>query len=963
MARLKQYLVLLAVVITLPAVALAQSADTATVIGTITDSQGGVLPGAAITAHNVDTGFARAVVSEANGFYRLSALPPGRYELTAELQGMEKVTRRGVTLTLNSQSVLDFTLQIAGVSEAIVVTADSPVVETTTAQVASTMTRDQIDALPLIGRSVFSLVRLTPGAQSSNGTSFTGSRGRSNQFLIDGVDNSEDISGYNRQEFAVDAIKEFQVLINNFKAEYGRASGGIINVVTRSGTNNLHGNGFYLFRNQDLMAKDPFATTKDPFQRIHYGGTAGGPIVRDRTHFFSAYEREDRDTISTQTYVLPPANAAFSPATLQYLKLGGIDPAIFGAGGQTRLVRPEFVDVHKFNSRVDHQINNNQTLTVRYTLERELDPSGTSDTIYDFNGATSFFRTQYGNVAHKWIMSPTRVNEFYMQIGQTKGDWKVSAPNLPNMTAGGSTSWSLGGPSNYPQARTDYVYQFVNALTWMKPGTSWGDHTMKVGADYKIFKSNSFFDSNFRGTYTFTTLSDFITGNPSRFTQNRGDSRLKRPNSQLGMYAQDDWRVNTALTLNVGVRYDWENARTEALRDVNPDGSPGPGIGEDKNNLSPRFGFIWAPGGSTRQAIHGGTGVYYDQIILNIIGNARFTPPKVRGIQIDRVSGRPVPFPDPTAGGTVAFPPPNVSIIDPELVTPRNWNSSIGYRREITTDIGVDATYVHNRGYDHVGIVNINAGTGASITGGGAIRPDPNFVNKSFYTNLGRIKYDGLLLEVRKRHSNRWQGGFSYTLSKTRDNLFNFVSSIFYPQFPQLNEGPGADDRRHRINAHVELDLPWDLQWATILDFATEAPLDITAARDLNGDGLTGEWVNQLVCRNIQCPGFNYSRNSVRELSVDEANRLRALFNLSPITKFDNNPKRKNVDMTVQKRIRIKGDNVVRVTVEAFNVFNWPVLNQPGQTITSSLFGQITGINDGFSARVRAIQFTLQYDF
>ncbi|HWK09711.1 MAG TPA: TonB-dependent receptor, partial [Vicinamibacterales bacterium] len=283
-----------------PTVAVAQ-VETATVLGTITDPQGAALPGVAVTARDIDTGFSRTGVTDAEGRYRIAAIPPGRYEFTAELAGFATFTRKGLTLTVGSESVINAQLSLGSVAEKVTVTAESPVVETTTATVQGQMNRQQIDVLPLIGRDYTDLLSLVPGAQSSNGTSFTGSRGRSNQWQIDGVDNSEDISGYSRQTPSLDAIKEVQVLVNGFKAEYGSASGGIVNVVTRSGTITIDGSAFYLFRNQDMMSLNPYADRalgKDPFRRVHYGATIGGPIKKDRLHYFVTYERQDRDTFS-----------------------------------------------------------------------------------------------------------------------------------------------------------------------------------------------------------------------------------------------------------------------------------------------------------------------------------------------------------------------------------------------------------------------------------------------------------------------------------------------------------------------------------------------------------------------------------------------------------------------------------------------------------------------------------------
>ena len=254
--------------------------------------------------------------------------PPGAYELSAELAGFATALRKGVTLTLGAEAVLNFELSVASVTEQVSVTADTPVIETTTAAVQGTMRREQIDLLPVAARDYTNVIRLMPGAAANNSTyGFAGSRGRSNTWNVDGVDNSDEISGYAHQSPALDSIQEIQVLANGFKAEYGQASGGVVNVITRSGTNQLRGSGFALFQDESLRARSPYANRsqpEDPFQRIQYGATIGGPIQRDKMHFFGTYEREDRDTASISTRTLPASNGEF---------LGG-DASVPAGGGR-----------------------------------------------------------------------------------------------------------------------------------------------------------------------------------------------------------------------------------------------------------------------------------------------------------------------------------------------------------------------------------------------------------------------------------------------------------------------------------------------------------------------------------------------------------------------------------------------------------------------------------------------------
>src|SRR5688572_13282568 len=925
--------------------------DTAQVFGAVRDAQGAAIADAAITVLNIDNGFSRLSTTDADGRYRVTALPPGRYSITAERPGFRSVVRDGLILLLGAEPVIDVELPVGGLSESLVVTGDVPIVETTTSAIEMRINREQLDLLPLFGRNYLSLLRLTPASQAF-GNSFTGSRERSNEFTLDGVDNTSDISGQVRMGVALETIQEFQVLANNYDAEHGRASGGIINVLTRSGMNAPSGSVFLALSDDAFNSQSPYANRlveEPPYHLTMFGGSAGGALRRDRWHYFLAYEGVSEDFQSEATQFMPTATAAFSDATRAFLDANGIPLSIFGAGGLVRQVRPEYFDGQNVTGRIDGTLSPTQTLTTRYTFRRSYNQSGENGTLWDYNGNESIVRDHYAVGSNKCVAGSNRLNEAYFQGGHTYSDFRARYPRLTNVFVSGA--FSLGGNTGFPQGRTEPLFQAVDNFTWLRTGGRTGDHAIKLGANVKVFRSDSYFDADSRGTYSFANLTQFLAGVPFQFTQFRGDTRLERPNTLSGFYIQDDWRPRPDLTLNLGLRYDYESAKTEALRDVT--GQPGPGIGGDKNNVAPRVGVVWAPGGSTKHAIHAGAGIYYDQIVLNILGNVRFTPPKVIGVVIANPS-----FPDATSG-LVSVPPPAIQSIDPDLTTPYNLNTSIGYRRELTTNLGVDVSFVYNRGWDQVMTVDRNAGIPgtANVFGQGALGRNPAIVSDTFSTNLGFIRYKGLLVDLRKRLSRGIQGGLAYTLSKTTDNGFSFGTPIQVPSRPDLNGGSSSNDRRHEVKAHLEVELPFDIQWAGVLEHYSETPLNITAVRDVNGDGLTGDWVNEEICLAIACPGLHYSRNSVRELSTDDANRLRGVFGLAPITQFANNPKYLNLNMTLQKTVRFGGRRA-RAGLEVLNVFNTPQRIIGSTSATSAIFGAYVAV-----VQPRAVQLTFQFDW
>ena len=929
--------------------AFAQS-DTAQVIGSVRDVQGGAIPEAAITVRNLDTGFSRGTTADPDGRYRVTTLPPGRYALTAAHIGFRTVVREGLILLLGAESVIDVELPVAGVTESLVVNADVPIVATTTSAVEMRINREQLDLLPLFGRNYTSLWRLTPASQAFSG-SFTGSRDRSNEIVLDGVDNTSDITGFQRTAVSVNTIQEFEVLANNFKAEYGRASGGIVNVLTRSGANTPSGSAFFAISDDAVNSRSPYASRlveEPPYRLAQFGGNAGGALKRDRLHYFVAYEGTSEDSQVETTQIMPASTAAFSDATRAFLAANNIPLSIFGAGGLVRQVRPEYFDGHSVTVRLDDMLRPTQTLTTRYTFRRSYTSSGENGTLFDYNGNTSIVRDNYVIGNHKWVPGSNRLNEVYFQAGHTYSDFQARFPALTNIFVSGA--FLVGGNSGFPQGRSEPLVQLADSFTLIRSRGRIGDHAIKMGANIKVFRSNSYFDADSRGTYTFFSLQQFLAGQAGVFTQFRGDTRLDRPNTLSGFYIQDDWRPRADLTLNLGLRYDYESAKTEALREIS--GAPGPGIGGDKNNVAPRVGVVWAPGGSTKHAVHAGAGLYYDQIVLNILGNVRFTPPKVIGVVISSPS-----FPDPTSG-LVSVPPPAIQTIDPDLVTPYNLNTSIGYRRELATNLGVDVSFVYNRGWDQVMTVERNLVPGtANFFGQGVAVRNPAITSDTFSTNLGFIRYKGLLVDVTKRLSRGIQGGLAYTLSKTVDNGFSFGTPIQIPARPDLNIGPGSNDRRHELKAHLEVELPFGIQWAGILEHYSEAPMNVTVQRDLNGDGVLGDWLNEEICVTIACPGFHYSRNSVRELSTAEANRLRTQLGLAPIAEFANNPKYLNLNMSLKKYVRVGGWRA-RAAVDVLNVFNTPQRIIGSANVTSGVFGTYVAV-----VQPRAAEFTFQFDW
>ena len=949
----------LGLVLALPGAAAAQSSDTAAVLGTIVDAQGGVLPGVTVTAKNVETGVTRSDVTSATGAYRLRAVPPGRYEFTAELSGFQTNVRTGVVLTVGAEATINFTLQLAGVSETVTVEANAPIVDTTNSTIGANLDSDQIQMLPTISRDYRAFLRVVSGtSDTSQGISFLGARAASNNWQLDGVDNTANASGGQRSSPQIDTIAEFQVLTNSFKAEYGHAAGGVVNAITRSGSNAYRGSGFVYYRDERFRAYSPFddrTVDKAPFQRMYAGGTAGGPIKKNRAFFFGAYERLGQESNTEATWVLPTANAAWSAKMLRFFEIWGIDKSLFGAGGQQRFVTAVPSTQHKASLRLDVELGGGHALNGRFAYNRSKAESNRTGTLFDLTAQRSTSDTHDVNLNHKWALSGTKLNELYVAFSSSAS----ASENIADMPVVevqgfiGSYPNLLGGDANLPQYVDATYFQVKDHFVWSLPG-----HELKVGGEYRLLRSDNIVKNFWKGYYIFPNLQLFTMGIAVVDVQQFGNPNIPLDDNIFGAFVQDDWRPTKNLTLSFGARYDYQIAPLPPLGTgidygglLPSGGGKDAAIGRDKNNVAPRFGFVWAL--DDKQAVYGGTGIYYDQVILNNYVSALFTPP-YRGIYTISMPS----FPEPITT-TPATTSPNIGYMASDFRAPYGWNTSIGYRRELTPNMGIDMSVNVNRGESQQMQINRNPGLEgtANINGQGYVRRVPTVGNANEYNSNGYARYKAFRVELKRRMHNRLSGGVAYTLGKSDDNSYYMISNIQVPTHPELNYGPSTYDIRHQLVAHAEVELPWGIQAAGILEARSSRPLNITTTYDLNGDGITGDWVNDKVCRNVACSGYSYSRNSVRSLSLSEANALRALFNLSPISTFEENPGYWNMDLTLRKAFRF-GSHSVSVAVEAFNLFNTKQYNQPNQVVSSGLFGKYTSV-----VQPRTVQVGVHYRF
>ena len=777
----------------------------ATVLGTVVDEQKAALPGATVTIQNRDSGQVRSTTSDARGAFRIVGLPPGRYELTAELSSFGRFADPNLVLSVAQEATIVVTLKIAALQEAVTVTAETPIVETTRSALGTTITTSDIDELPIAGRNFATLAQLTPGVTSTagSGISSSGQLTRNTTYLVDGLSNDDDSVAGQRGGFSVDAIKEFIVVANSSAAEYGQSSGAIVSVVTRSGTNNINGRGFYYHRDEAWdasTAASKLVTPTPPKARLEQkigGGFFGGPIRQNKMFYFLSVEYTKRLTENTVT---APTVTTFLPK----------DPIVF----EQPLTNPQVL------GKVDVNLSPANTLAVRYRIDSDtLIGTGIGGTASRERGQDRDRTDQDLAVHDNWVIGGRGLNEFRMQVSQRYFNWDVSnyCPKCPTINRPGL---GLGKASNMPQGRTEDRVQLANSFSWVMPNRL-GEHSLKMGVDASFINLYSEFHNNLDGTFTFTTSVPFdaavASTYPTQFTGNVGDPIVRLNNNIYAAFIQDQWRPLNRFTVNYGLRWDYEDVV---------------GIDHDKNNFAPRLGLVWDVNGSGRTVVRANAGIYYDQIFLNIPLNAENAKKFVTTLITN--PGYPDPNgPNPNRTGGPITPTPSTVRFGDNNSTPYTEQFTAGIQRQFGRNFSVSADLVRARGLGLLRSIDANY---PNLDDPSRARPDPRFQRVTIVETAGNSWYTGLQVGVEKRLSARHTYTIAYTLSETERNTedFNFfpVDNRFY----NAERGPASNDSRHRVSGAVSFQLPWGIQAGTLIAARSKLPYNITTGGDDNRD-------------------------------------------------------------------------------------------------------------------------------
>ena len=814
-----------------------QSVTSATLTGRIEDARGAVVSGASVTATHLETNQLFTTTSDEEGRYRFPYLKTGVYDLKFDAQGFAAVTRQ-LTVSVGQAVDLPVRLDVAGLSAQVNIGSDVPIVETVRTQVTETIRPREINELPLNGRNYLDLALLIPGVSPTNtgsnqrfaetsavpgqGLSIAGQRNLYNSFIVDGVSANDDAADLTGTYYSEEVIDQFQVVTSGGIAEFGRASGGVVNILTKSGTNEWRGSMYGCFRNQLFDARNPLAPTKDLLTQAQYGLTLGGPLRRERTFFFSNFEQTRRNYSAVLT---------ISPAAVNSInnRLRAVNyPAPLISTG----VVPASFDTTNFFTRIDHTINARNQLSARYSLYHiEAVNSRTVGGLNAVSRGTGLNDTdQTVVVSNVTTFSSRTLNEARFQFTNSRLDAPVNDEVGPAVNIAGVAN--LGTATFSPLARDINLFEVVNNIS-----TQRGDHSLKGGIDLLYNRVNILFPGAVQGVYTFSSLNNFLSGNYLNYQQAFGAPEQFQSNPNFGVFVQDEWRARPDLTFNAGLRYD-----VQWLPDP---------IQADTNNFAPRLGVVYAPG-DRKTVVRASIGLYYDRIPLRATSNAlQRDGSKFLVVQLSPAQpGAPV-FPNVLSLQPSTLPTkPNITRIDPNIESSYSRQANFQIERELPGNAVVSVGYLHLRGYHVILSRNVNVPTVPASAGIPNLgRPDPNWGNISRFESAGSSAYDGMVVSFNKRAA-RWANvRVSYTLSKAIDDAGNFFFSSVQDNFNIRDDrGLSDNDQRHRLVVSGSLEAPRSdksngfgrvlrgFQLGYIFTYASHLPFNVLLGTDRNLD-------------------------------------------------------------------------------------------------------------------------------
>ena len=1018
-----------------------------TIRGMVQDSSGGVIPGAKILVLDADRGIVYQTLSDTSGMYQV-LVPVGRYEIQVSADGFTTAKESEIALSLGQSWTSNFVLPVGTLREALEVRAEMTLLETASGTISELVDRERLEQLPLNGRDYGFLALLQPGVMPNhNGANPTPFGGRWSSFLINGqidqatlflIDGSDvnDVfsgrtpSGSSGLLLGMEGVQEFQVLLNNFRAEFGRNSGGVVHVVTRSGSNQMRGSLFEYLRNNALDAKNFFDLPDEPippFRRNQFGASLGGPIRRDQTFFFLNYEALRERKGLTSVAVVPTAEVRVGAveSVVPFLKAYPLpNEANIPPGARTASFTSS--DTQRTNedfglARLDHRLSGHTTLFGRVSVQDSFSEQPFPSTPVPGFPNEVLHRNIYSQIGATSALGANAVNQFHFAFNRTREDILVPpAPEgletspLPGRSVG---IIQIGGISNLgnqvfsPFGVAQNLFELVDNFSYRR-----GLHSLKFGGSVQRYQANEYRGTFFNGQYRFNNLDQFLTGMPAVppvvFVGVLGGTNAAGSASPAGwrwtaynFFAQDDIPVRPNLTLNLGIRYEFNttpyevnglqaNLRSFGDAEINVGGQL---FNTIARSWAPRFGFAWTPFADAQSVLRGGYGIFYNPLVVNLYGNSRLVPPFVETVVIPGAS-----FPNPLARPGPRIPSSTGQSIEFNLSQPyaQQWN--LQWQQALYADWVAKIAYVGNRGVHVIRSVEGNPAEPVILPDGrkfypaGSVRRNPNYGPIRGRTSDGNSWYNSLQLAIEKRYRQGWTFQGSYTWSKTLST--NDSSITAFPSEPSNTQDPddiyldkslAAYDARHRL----------------VLNFIYQMP----------SLGLTGpvrhlleEWsVSGIASFNSGLPfsvinGFNSSRNlqvtpnpiadrpdwnpdfSGDPILGDPARWFDPqAFRLAESGYYGNVPRNaligpgfSNIDISFSKALFGSESRELKFRADVFNLFNRPNFSTPrsptGAQVSQGVlvFPDATGVPTESTGQIfntvndsRQIQFSLRYQF
>ncbi|MDP9267961.1 MAG: TonB-dependent receptor [Acidobacteriota bacterium] len=900
----------------------AQESNSAAVSGVVKDPTGAVVANASIVAKNTATNSIRSTKSNGEGFYALAGLPPGEYEISVKAPDFSPRANK-LTVEVGQRITWDVALRVGPATAQVEVTSAAVALDTTSSVVDAVVDSNAIENLPLNGRNYLELALLIPGnspAPNFDPTktntvqiSSAGQLGRGGNVTVDGADNNDDVVGGALHNVPQDAVREFQMATNRFSAELGRSGSSVINVVTKSGSNQLHGSASIYERDavlQGLPATLDRTLGQDPsFSRQQYSGTLGGPIVRDRAWWFAGFEYRKQDGV----LLVGERNLATNT----------ID-RVFADAPVTDLM---------FTPRADWQVSDQDNLSFRYSLER-VDAVDASSLVRTIGSASERQdgRNDYQAFAANWtrVITTSLLNRASFSVNNFVNHTDPVTPG-PQLTF---PSVQDGASFRVPQATWQNRLQFSDSLAWTV-----GRHSLRFGAE--VQRVDAAFDLRVFQSGRIELVEDFASQDRNGdgvindldllFAVTLRSAFPDRPlllpdadNNFMAFFVQDDWRIHPQLTLNLGLRYelDTDVKNISRVNELNPIILPflHGTRGKDTNNWGPRIGFNWSTK-DARFSIHGGYGIYYDRITLEISSlerglDGRALPIVVRAGNVFFLNpdGTFAPGAPTTADPFTGFPLPGagaagINIIDNRMQSPAVQQFNLGFEKALGAYFVAQADFIHNLGTHF--IIGRPIGTVFNPVVGG---PD---VVKNLESSVN-THYDALLLSVRKQLSHRYQFRASYTFSKAfnyeNDDQIPFGNGPIEPNNLRREYGPTPNDQRHRFVFSGTAELPYGFRLSPIWTMASGVPMDILLP---DASGRVPEFR-----RNAGGTVFHSAAELNAAITI--ANAGRAPGDQLPLVSSDAkfNDSFHSFDMRLAKTFKVRERVSIEGIAEVFNLFN-----------------------------------------